>query len=142
MMMGLSYQRRMRHRRFALLAAVHAGPLGPSLIGRSELGPLYKQAYAHCPGHARLACAKVGGVPQVCFVRKLERLSASALRGGRKQRTKEAELIQGELLYCLEAFTEAFGTPFGPVIDYTRQIFENDLRLLHGDPENSIATTR
>ncbi|WP_172960277.1 hypothetical protein [Thermus scotoductus] len=38
--------RRARHAAYLRLAAAHAGPLGPALLGHPELAPLYSKAYA------------------------------------------------------------------------------------------------
>jgi len=51
--------RRARHARYLRLAAAHAGPLGPALLGHPELGPLYGEAYARCSGAEGLACQGV-----------------------------------------------------------------------------------
>ncbi|RTI00427.1 hypothetical protein CSW28_05710, partial [Thermus scotoductus] len=51
--------RRARHAAYLRLAAAHAGPLGPALLGHPELAPLYSKAYAACGGAEGLPCAGV-----------------------------------------------------------------------------------
>jgi len=92
--------RRVRRARFLRLAALHAGPLGPALVGRPDLAPLHEEAYASCPGAAGLACEGVGGVPRVCLTRRLEHLAHSALRGGKGRRSQEKAYVEG-LLTCM-----------------------------------------
>ncbi|KOX89286.1 hypothetical protein BVI061214_00444 [Thermus aquaticus] len=75
--------RRARHAQYLRLAAAHAGPLGPALLGHPELAPLYEKTYATCSGAPGLPCEGVGGEPRVCLVRRLERLAQSSLRGAK-----------------------------------------------------------
>ncbi|TBH21191.1 hypothetical protein [Thermus thermamylovorans] len=133
--------RRARHALYLRLAAAHAGPLGPALLGRPELAPRYQEAYAACGGAEGLPCAGVGGEPRVCVVRRLERLARSALRGGKRRREQERAVVEG-LLVCLEHLTREFPPEFGPLLEATRAHLERDLRYLRGEashPEEALA---
>ncbi|WP_038058472.1 hypothetical protein [Thermus amyloliquefaciens] len=121
--------RRARHAAYLRLAAAHAGPLGPALLGHPELAPLYPQAYATCSGAEGLPCAGVGGEPRVCVVRRLEHLAYSALRGGKRRREQEKVMVEG-LLVCLDQLARELPPGFAPVLEATRQVLEKDLAYL------------
>lgn len=121
--------RRARHAAYLRLAAAHAGPLGPALLGHPELAPLYPQAYATCSGAKGLPCAGVGGEPRVCVVRRLEHLAYSALRGGKRRREQEKAMVEG-LLACMGHLAREFPPEFTPVLEATRQVLEKDLAYL------------
>lgn len=121
--------RRARHAAYLRLAAAHAGPLGPALLGHPELAPLYSKAYAACGGAEGLPCAGVGGEPRVCVVRRLEHLAYSALRGGKRRREQEKAMVEG-LLVCMGHLTREFPPEFTPVLEATRKALEKDLEYL------------
>ncbi|GGM98769.1 hypothetical protein GCM10007092_10780 [Thermus composti] len=124
--------RRLRHAHYLRLAAAHAGPLGPALLGHPELAPLYPEAYARCPGAEGLACFGVGGEPKTCVARRLEHLAYSALRGGRRRREQERAMVEG-LLLCLAHLEKTFPEAFRPVLAATRDFLEQDLKYLRGE---------
>ncbi|MGC8876650.1 hypothetical protein [Thermus sp.] len=134
--------RRARHAQYLRLAAVHAGPLGPALLGRPELAPLYEGAYAHCSGAQGLPCQGVGGEPRVCLVRRLERLAWSALRGGKRRREQEGELVEG-LLRCMDHLKREFPPEFLPVLEATQEFLQKDLDYLRGQraPTGLVGST-
>ncbi|WP_135257135.1 hypothetical protein [Thermus caldilimi] len=121
--------RRARHAAYLRLAAAHAGPLGPALLGHPELAPLYPQAYATCSGAKGLPCAGVGGEPRVCVVRRLEHLAYSALRGGKRRREQEKAMVEG-LLVCIGHLAWEFPPELAPVLEATRKVLEKDLVYL------------
>lgn len=125
--------RRARHAAYLRLAAAHAGPLGPALLGHPELAPLYSKAYAACGGAEGLPCAGVGGEPRVCLVRRLEHLAYSALRGGKRRREQEKAMVEG-LLVCLGHLAREFPPEFTPLLVATRKFLEKDLGYLRGEP--------
>ncbi|AEV15386.1 hypothetical protein TCCBUS3UF1_3380 [Thermus sp. CCB_US3_UF1] len=131
--------RRARHALYLRLAAVHAGPLGPALLGHPELAPLYPKAYAACGGAEGLACAGVGGEPRVCVVRRLAHLAKSALRGGRRRREQEKAMVEG-LLLCMAHLQREFPPEFSPVLQATQEALRKDLRYLRGElsPEEAL----
>ncbi|WP_038048274.1 hypothetical protein [Thermus caliditerrae] len=131
--------RRARHALYLRLAAAHAGPLGPALLGHPELAPLYPTAYAACGGAEGLPCAGVGGEPRVCVVRRLEHLARSALRGGKRRRAQEKAMVEG-LLVCMAHLQQEFPKEFLPVLEATRRHLEKDLRYLQGElsPEGPV----
>lgn len=124
--------RRARHAAYLRLAAAHAGPLGPALLGHPELAPLYPKVYAACSGAEGLPCAGVGGEPRVCVVRRLEHLAYSALRGGKRRREQEKAMVEG-LLVCMNHLSREFPPEFAPVLEATRKVLEKDLRYLQGE---------
>ncbi|WP_114313671.1 hypothetical protein [Thermus caldifontis] len=121
--------RRTRHAAYLRLAAAHAGPLGPALLGHPELAPLYAKAYTACGGAEGLPCAGVGGEPRVCVVRRLEHLAYSALRGGKRRREQEKTMVEG-LLVCMNHLAQEFPPEFAPVLEATRKVLEKDLAYL------------
>jgi hypothetical protein len=132
--------RRVRRARFLRLAALHAGPLGPALVGRPDLAPLHEEAYASCPGAAGLACEGVGGVPRVCLTRRLEHLAHSALRGGKGRRSQEKAYVEG-LLTCMRLLKRTFPSELLPVLELTERALQEDLAYLEGrkTPEAHLA---
>jgi hypothetical protein len=124
--------RRARHAQYLRLAAAHAGPLGPALLGHPELAPLYEQAYATCSGAPGLPCEGVGGEPRVCLVRRLEHLARSALRGGKRRREQEKQVVEG-LIACMIHLKGEFPPEFLPVLEATQTFLEKDLRYLQGE---------
>lgn len=124
--------RRARHALYLHLAAVHAGPLGPALLGHPELAPLYPQAYATCGGAEGLPCAGVGGEPRVCVVGQLAHLARSALRGGKRRREQERAMVEG-LLLCMAHLEREFPQDFRPVLEATQKHLEKDLKYLRGE---------
>ncbi|MFN4072276.1 MAG: hypothetical protein ACK4G4_02475 [Thermus sp.] len=131
--------RRARHAAYLRLAAAHAGPLGPALLGHPELAPLYAKAYAACGGAEGLPCAGVGGEPRVCVVRRLEHLAYSALRGGRRRREQEKAMVEG-LLVCVGHLAREFPPGFAPVLEATRKVLEKDLEYLRKELSHREAT--
>ncbi|WP_243028458.1 hypothetical protein [Thermus albus] len=123
--------RRARHAAYLRLAAAHAGPLGPALLGHPELAPLYSKAYAACRGAKELPCAGVGGEPRACVVRRLEHLAYSALRGGKRRREQEKAMVEG-LLVCVAHLAQEFPPEFAPILEATRKALERDLQYLKG----------
>ena len=103
-----------RRAQYLRLAAAHAGPLGPALLGHPGLAPLYEKTYATCSGAPGLPCEGVGREPRVCLVRRLERLAQSALRGGKRRREQEKALVEG-LLHCVAHLKDQFPLEFAPV---------------------------
>jgi hypothetical protein len=124
--------RRARHAQYLRLAAAHAGPLGPALLGHPELAPLYEQAYATCSGAPGFPCQGVGGEPRVCLVRRLEHLARSALRGGKRRREQEKQVVEG-LIACMIHLKGEFPPEFLPVLEATRSFLEKDLQYLRGE---------
>lgn len=124
--------RRARHAQYLRLAAAHAGPLGPALLGHPELASLYEKAYATCSGAPGLPCEGVGGEPRVCLVRRLEHLARSALRGGKRRREQEREVVEG-LLVCMAHLKDRFPPEFAPVLEATRAFLEKDRNYLRGE---------
>lgn len=135
--------RRARHALYLRLAAVHAGPLGPALLGHPELAPRYSEAYAACGGAEGLPCQGVGGEPRVCVVRRLEHLAYSALRGGKRRREQERVLVEG-LLRCVAHLKREFPLEFLPVLEATESYLEKDLKYLRGEasPEAVVQAAR
>ena len=129
--------RHARHARYLRLAAAHAGPLGPALLGHPELAPLYERAYATCSGAPGLPCEGVGGEPRVCLVRRLEHLARSALRGGQRRRAQEREVVEG-LLACVAHLKAQFPPEFAPVLEATRSFLEKDLKYLQGEASPEV----
>ncbi|MDM7324625.1 MAG: hypothetical protein P3W93_006525 [Thermus sp.] len=124
--------RRARHATYLRLAAAHAGPLGPALLGHPELAPLYPKAYAACGGAKGLPCAGVGGEPRVCLARRLEHLAYSALRGGQRRREQERVIVE-ELMVCVGHLAREFPPEFAPVLEATHKFLEKDLTYLQGE---------
>jgi hypothetical protein len=52
-----------RRAQYLRLAAAHAGPLGPALLGHPGLAPLYEKTCATCSGAPGLPCEGVGESP-------------------------------------------------------------------------------
>jgi len=129
--------RRARRAQYLRLAAAHAGPLGPALLGHPELAPLYEKTYATCSGAPGLPCEGVGGEPRVCLVRRLERLAQSALRGGKRRREQEKALVEG-LLHCVAHLKDQFPLEFAPVLEATRSFLEKDLQYLRGEASPEV----
>ncbi len=126
------HQRHARNARFQRLAALHGGVLGVALLGLAELAAPFEQALARCPGHESLPCAARGGRPRECFVRKLEQLAHSSLRGGRSRRLWERRFLEEEVGACLEAFAGYFPAELRPVLEYTREQVAADMEYLNG----------
>lgn len=111
--------REKRRRIYELLAAMHTGPLGFSLVPKvkvlatelfdlkefPELLPeppatLHVWNYGYCPGCAALSCGP--NAPGQCLPGKFLRLAESAAKGADKRRLNEAEFIENDLVPCLE----------------------------------------
>ncbi|MDZ7703020.1 MAG: hypothetical protein U5L04_00870 [Trueperaceae bacterium] len=117
--MNIAAHRHQRSQLYRLLAAVHAGPLGYSLmetvrsaatglLGLTELPGMlpeppaqsYGESYGFCSGNPDLGCAATA--PSDCLTGKFLYLAASARKGATKRREREADYIEHELLPCLE----------------------------------------
>ncbi len=122
-------KRRARRALYLRLATVHAGPLGPALLGLPELAPSWEEAYRHCPGAPGLPCQGVGGEPRTCLARRFLHLSRSALRGGRKRRAQEKAMVEG-LLRCVAVLRANQPEGFSPVWEATQKALEEDLAYL------------
>lgn len=129
-MQGEAWVRRSRNRRYRRLAAVFAGPMGPALIGHPELAGTQAEIDQRCPGAPGLLCEATGGMPRSCWVRRLEALALSATKGGKRRRGQEARRIGMEALPCLEFLARRWPPQWAPVLEYTKEQLEADLRYL------------
>jgi hypothetical protein len=112
-------QRQKRQRLYELLAAMHTGPLGFSLVPNvkclaKELfdleafpdvlpeppAALHVWNYGYCPGCAALHCGP--NSPAQCLPGKFLRLAESAGKGAGQRRLNEAAFIESELVPCLD----------------------------------------
>jgi hypothetical protein len=65
-------------------------------------------------------------------VRRLEHLARSALRGGKRRREQEREVVEG-LLVCMAYLKDRFPPEFAPVLEATRSFLEKDRNYLRGE---------
>jgi hypothetical protein len=112
-------QRQKRRHMYELIAAMHTGPLGFSLVPKvkvlatelfdlkefPELLPepptaLHTWNYGYCPGCSALGCGP--NSPSQCLPGKFLRLAESAAKGADKRRLDEADFIEHDLVPCLE----------------------------------------
>ncbi|MGL4609067.1 MAG: hypothetical protein ACRCYY_05190 [Trueperaceae bacterium] len=117
--MTVTERKQKRHHLYELLAAMHTGPLGFQLVPNvkalakelyglghfPEVLPeppasLHVWNYGYCPGCAALNCGP--NAPAQCLPGKFLRLAESASKGAEKRCENEADLIEHELIPCLE----------------------------------------
>ncbi|AEB12570.1 hypothetical protein [Marinithermus hydrothermalis] len=124
--------RQIRRRRYLRLAALHAGPMGPALIGHPELGPQYPKTYARCPGFPKLACAQTGGTPRVCLPRRFQHMARLTEKGGPRRRAQQHAYLKNELIPCIQGLLNYYPPNWRPVLEYTLHQLEEDLAYLEG----------
>jgi hypothetical protein len=147
--MTTTEKRQQRRHLYELMAAMHTGPLGFSLVPKvkalatdlfelktfPELLPeppaaLHVWNYGYCAGCPALNCGP--NSPATCLPGKFLKLAESAAKGAEQRRLNEAEFIEHDLVPCLATNAQQMQLEgYRSLASFSKAIIEANAKMLH-----------